>query len=491
MTAIRVAPQVDADVIVVGAGPAGAAAASHLARHALSVLLIDRSAFPRDKVCGDFVGPVAVAELDALGIGRRRSFSDSNTIRRAAVHLDGRVLVERPLPVGGDYTFGRVVPRLDLDAWIVDTAVREGARLVEDFHVASVRHGSDGVVSVADSAGTRTLRARVVIGADGSNSTVARAVRGGSPPRGDRIVAVRAYYDGVAGPADRADLYFSGNSFPGYYWLFPTGADTANVGVGMALETVPPVREHLRDLLDDLVAHDGALRERLESAHRLGKVVGWPLTTYNPSLPIVADGVVLVGDAAGLINALNGEGIQYALLSARWAADAVAVALAAGDTSHAGFEPYAQRIERELGTDLNVARLVVRLISYRALNPVWLLALQVIAARAKIDPSYAQTTGGVLAGVVPAQAVLSPKVVIQTVSQALVTAGADPVRDAIRSPAAAAGIGIDVARTAFDVAYDTVRDRRSVLRWASSSVASAATLARGASADAVRRRPHS
>src|SRR5207247_1812006 len=150
----------------------------------------------------------------------------------------------------------------------------------------------------------RELRARLIVGADGSNSTVARVLRGVPAPSADRIIAMRAYYTGVRGPADRADLYFAAESFPGYYWLFPTGEDTANVGVGMVLETLPPVRDHLRDLLARLLERDHALRERLDGAILEGRILGWPLNTYNPDAPLVADGLLLVGDAAGLINSL-------------------------------------------------------------------------------------------------------------------------------------------------------------------------------------------
>lgn len=486
MIRIQLVPTVDADVIVVGAGPAGAATAAHLAQRGVDVLLVDRGRFPRDKVCGDFVGPVALGELASLSLGGL-DFPRSNLVDRAGVHLDGRLLIERPFPaVEGFMPYGRVLPRLDLDAWTVAIAERTGARIVQDFHATDLAYAPDGTIHVKSMRGNRTLRARIVVGADGSNSTIARVLRGASPPRADRIVAVRAYYAGVTGPADRADLYFSSESFPGYYWLFATSADTANVGVGMVLETVPPARDHLRDLLNRLIERDDALRERLRGATLQGKVVGWPLTTYNPALPLVGDRIVLVGDAGGLINSLNGEGIQYALLSGRWAAETIVAALARGDLSEPGLAPYAKRVHRELRYDLGVSRLVVKLISYRALNPVWLLALQVIAARARSDTWYAEAAGGTLAGVVPAQSVLDPRFIARTIRQAARTAGTDPARAILRRPQTAVEIGVDVARTAFDVAYDAARERDGVARWATSSAAEATGLARLALRDIVR-----
>src|SRR5207249_503239 len=116
----------------------------------------------------------------------------------------------------------------------------------------------------------------------------------------DRIIAVRGYYEGVQGSAEQADLYFSGNSFPGYYWLFPTDRGAANVGVGMVLETIPPTSDHLKDLLLELISKDESLRQRLSNAKPASRIAGWPLTTYNPALPLIDDCLMLIGDAAGL-----------------------------------------------------------------------------------------------------------------------------------------------------------------------------------------------
>ena len=135
------------------------------------------------------------------------------------------------------------------------------------------------------------------------------------------MLAVRAYYDNVEGPYQRADVYYSSNSFPGYYWFFPTGKTTANVGIGIVKETFPSNEMHLQELLKDTIAKDPALRHRVGKAVLRGKIVGWPLSTFDPNMQITADRVLLTGDAAGLINSLNGEGIQTALSSGRWAAE--------------------------------------------------------------------------------------------------------------------------------------------------------------------------
>ena len=324
-----------ADVIVAGGGPAGAALSARLGSSGLRVLLADSERFPRDKVCGDFVGPAALAELAHLGVTDLPAYRATNIITAAALYLDGEELITRPIPqIAGLPPHGRVISRMELDHWIFDSARKAGAEIREGCRVTSFERRRTHVeVTVRSESGTRTLRGRVLVGADGSASTVARLMRGQGPCREDRIIGVRGYFEGVAGPEQQADLYFSRDSFPGYCWMFPTGRGTANVGLGMVPETLPPPEKHIREMLLGLIERDPAVRARLRRARLRGRLMSWPLTTYNPGLPLVDDRVLLVGDAAGLINPLNGEGIQYALLSARWAAETLLESARAGDFS--------------------------------------------------------------------------------------------------------------------------------------------------------------
>jgi geranylgeranyl reductase family protein len=457
------------DVLVAGGGPAGAAAAAHLADAGLAVTLLDRQAFPRDKACGDFVGPTALVELDRLGLNRHPEMRAANRIRRAALFLDGTRLIVRALPrVDGLPAHGRTIPRRRLDALVLEAARERGVTVVEEARVTGFAVRPDRVDVAFDQAGRRrTLRAGVLVGADGSSSTVARSLRGAAPASQDRIMAVRAYVDGLVGPAERADLYFSSDSFPGYYWLFPTGGGTANVGVGMLLDTVPPSRQHLRALLQRLLDHDRGLAARLPAGRLAGRIVGWPLTTYNPRLPLVDDRVVLVGDAAGLINPLNGEGIQYALTSGRLAAAAIGDSLdrPAGPTA-AALAPYERAVADELRLDMALAGTVVQLIRNRSLTPVWLETLRSITARARRDPDYADVVGGILAGLLPASRALRPDVLAPTVDGALrsvvgngrgVGLAASVVREAVGDPLAVAGWGVGLAAQLTELGTELVR----------------------------------
>lgn len=487
----------DHDVAVVGAGPAGAATAAYLARAGLDVVLIDQKRFPRDKVCGDFVGPVALRELRRLDVTARPDYGRSNKVREAALYLDGRQLIVRDIPhVTGLPPYGRVVPRVRLDAWILQAARDAGARVLEEHRLERIEdEGSTmclalrGVgASASTAAGTwRILRARAVVGADGSNSQAARILRGANLDKHGRIIAVRAYYEDVGGPPERADLYFSGSSFPGYYWLFPTGRGRANVGVGMVLATVPPTREHLRTLLLRLVGRDVALRERLAQATPEDRVVGWPLTTFNHRLPIVADRMLLVGDAAGLINPLNGEGIQYALLSARWAADVLVAALGRDDISRRALEPYAREVNAQLRYDMALSQMIVGLIRNRTLNAVWLRMLRILVTRAKSDPEFAEIAGGILAGLLPASDAVSRRMVLGTLEQAALSLGIDAAVGIFRERRNLPGLGVGPARFGFQLAYDALAHPGQMLGWASSLPPAAVELAGQAARETLRR----
>jgi geranylgeranyl reductase family protein len=454
------------DVIVAGGGPAGAASAIALAQADLSVVLVDRHAFPRDKVCGDFVSPLAVKQLQTLGITHTRPFSRSNVIRDAAVFLDGDHRLTGRVPTSSVLPASRVIPRKTLDNLLIERARSAGVEIRERCRVTSFGARPRKIrVSVRDGVSEREIDAQVLIGADGSNSLVARLMRGHAPADDDRIVAVRGYYESVHGPAERADLYFSSGSFPGYCWLFPTLADAANVGLGMLRTTLPPTRDHLRSQLQRLIETDTALAKRLSGARPVTDIVGWALTTYNGDEAIVDDRTVLVGDAAGLINPLNGEGIQYALLSGLWAAETVRRCIARGDCSKSALQPYAARIGQELGRDFLISRALVQLIRNRSLSPLWLEALRTIVGRAAVDAEYARLTGGVLAGVVPARQVINLEVVRKTLEQAALRAGAR----AGRAPVSVGGLlesSINASQLAIDVASTMLRDETASERWA-------------------------
>lgn len=455
------------DVIVAGAGPAGASAALRLRRFGFRVLLLDRYRFPRDKVCGDFVGPVALATLGELGVSGADGYDKTNVVRLAALYLNGRELIRQPFPAApGLPRYGRVIPRFLLDRWIRERAEQAGVQVIEQATVVRYEVQPHEVKVVAAHGKVELqLQARLLIGADGSVSTVARQLRGGGECDEDRIIAVRAYYDGIREHSDRADLYFSADSFPGYYWVFPTGSGGANVGIGMVRETLPRTTVNLHVLLAGLLERDPALKERLHGAKLVGKPRGWPLNTYNPRARIVDDRVLLVGDAAGFINPLNGEGIQYALLSAQWAAECARQCLISDDLSTQGLAVYSNQAARELGLDMSLAALIVHTIRNRNLTSVWLRALEVITSRARVDREYAAVMGGVLAGLTPASDALAPRMVKRTLEHALFSAAGEALLGLLRGPSHLRAQASDTVGATVRLAEAVTQDPLGHLGW--------------------------
>lgn len=467
----------DCDVLIVGAGPAGAVAANYIAQAGYRVWLVDKDHFPRDKVCGDFIGPVGLLELMRLGVTDDALYQQSNKIDYASAYLNTQELVSAPIPpIPGLPPFGCVIPRMQLDESIVNAARNAGSKLLQGYRIKALQHENESVVVTFEcDKKTSYIRTRLLIGADGSNSVIAKTLRGYAPPDHDRIIAVRAYYENVSGPNNRCDLYFSGDSFPGYCWLFPTGESTANVGVGVASNTIPTGKRALKSLLQQLINEDAALSQRLHGAHIASKVAGWPLTTYDHRLPIVWDRVMLAGDAAGLINPLNGEGIQYALLSGRWAAYYAIQGLYQDDLSTQYLSAYAQTVEQELRYDMAISNMIVQLIRNRHLTPIWLRALQIIGKAAREQPGYAAVAGGVLAGLIPANNLLGYQIISGTIKQAALSLGGEALYQSINDPAGSVRFGVMAGAR---MMVDSLRDPVQTVKWGVGVTANAAELAK-------------
>jgi geranylgeranyl reductase family protein len=480
MIRIRAVRDTDADIAIAGAGPAGAAAAFHFARAGYRVLLLDQRRFPRDKVCGDFLGPAALVEIEHMGLLSHPVFREGNQIRRAALYLDGARLIAQVVPhLPGKSDHGMCIPRLLLDDVLLRGALASGVRFVEGARVTGYRAESGCIeVTCLEQGRERKFKARLLVGADGSSSLISRILRGAPPPRRDRILAVRGYFEEIEGPQDQADLYFSSSTFPGYCWVFPTGGRSANVGVGTLLETFPPTREiQLNHVLTDLIGSDPAISFRLSTAHMKGKIVGWPLATFNPALPIVHDRVILIGDAAGLINPLNGEGIQYALQSARWAAETLDPVLRRDHLSAHDLSTYDARIHDELRLDMALCRLIIDLISNRTLNPLWLQALRTITRRATADKKYAQSAGAILAGIAPARDALGWRVLCGTIEQAVLGTAYDLAVDALHGPGHLFQTAVDTARKTATMSIESALRPSTSLKWGVQCLFSAVELA--------------
>ncbi len=212
----------DHDVAVVGAGPGGSAAAIGLAQMGWRVLLVDKAAFPRDKVCGDFLSPRSLRVLESLGCREAVERAQPNRIQAASLYLNGEPVTQGVIPQIEDLSnYGYTLPRYVFDEVLFRAAARFGVETVEKCEVTRLENGPDGVTLHAKRAGKpATFRAALAIAADGAHSVLAKQLGFENRDSRARIVALRAYFDGVEGDPARAEIFFDKTYFPGYAWIF-------------------------------------------------------------------------------------------------------------------------------------------------------------------------------------------------------------------------------------------------------------------------------
>ena len=345
-----------ADVIVVGAGPAGSSTAFHLATAGLDVLVLEKSRFPREKVCGDGLTPRAVKALTAMGVPLPES--DGWLRNKGLRIIGGGGRIELPWPELSSYPgFGLVRTRLDFDEILARHAQKAGARLLEGVTVTGPlrddRTGRVTGVTVRETANgetaQRAVRGRVVVAADGNSSRLSVAM--GLRKRDDRPigVAVRSYYTTPRHDDDYLeawlDLWDGENLLPGYGWIFGMGDGTSNVGLGL-LNTSEAFghidyRVLLRKWLAAMPAEWGLAEE-----NRTQPVRGSALPMGFNRTPHYTSGVLLAGDSGGMVNPFNGEGIAYAMEAGEIAARVIVQALAR--PAAAGTEAVLQTYPRQL-----------------------------------------------------------------------------------------------------------------------------------------------
>jgi len=377
----------DADVIVVGAGPSGSTAAYYLAQAGVNVLLIEKSRFPRDKVCGDGLTPRAVRALIAMGVDVSE---EAGWLRNKGLRvIGGGMRLELDWPDLSSYPgYGLVRTRASLDEQLARQAQAAGVKLLEGTTVTGPVLDSDGRIAGVETTAetgekskprsksdneerapgnTATYRARVVVAADGNSSRLSVAM--GLRKRDDRPlgVAVRTYYTSPRHKDDYLeswlDLWDGDRLLPGYGWIFGMGDGTSNVGLGL-LNTSEAFgktdyRELLRRWLRSMPEEWGYTEE-----NRTEPVRGAALPMGFNRTPHYHKGLLLAGDAAGMVNPFNGEGIAYAMESGEILARVVAQALARPSRAETErvLRSYPEELQAAYGRYYTLGRIFVELI---------------------------------------------------------------------------------------------------------------------------------
>ncbi|MBI1971726.1 MAG: NAD(P)/FAD-dependent oxidoreductase [Candidatus Aenigmarchaeota archaeon] len=330
------------DVIVVGAGPAGSSCAGLLSKKGVKTLLLDKASFPRDKTCGDEISEKCIEIIRELGAEEEIKKSQHSRIYGLAASSPSGTLIESRQSV-----FQQYICRREIFDNILFQLAKKKTDTVENFTVTDVIMDGNKVVGVkgVKDGKEQEFRAKVIVGADGANSVVAKKLGLSGFDAGKSHVAIRAYYENVDADPEQMQVHFLSECMPGYFWIFPVGDNVSNVGLGMLASEIQNRRLNLK-LLFERAVKTSRLAPRFKNAKQVSEVKGWNLPTGAQKRKRAGDGFVLVGDAASIIDPLTGGGIGNAMISSKIAAGIIEEALKKNDLSYAMLKEYEKAVDK-------------------------------------------------------------------------------------------------------------------------------------------------
>ena len=343
----------EADIIIIGAGPAGATCALQLrqAPH-LKVILLDKATFPRDKVCGDAIGGHSMKMLLKVcpeWVDDFRKLAPKTRTKQTQIFVNQR----KPFLIRW-VNEAYCCKRFDFDGFLCNGVKQyaQNVTVVENFNVSEIERVHDGIL-IKNKAESIVFKAKMVIGADGAHSIVAKYLTETRLDLHHHLAAVRTYFDGVADmKADTTEIYLSKKFTPGYFWVFPVSPTRVNIGFGMLSESISQQQVNLRKALFEFIEQSPTLKTKFNSATQVGKVEGFGLPMGSRRVTMSGERFLLTGDAASLIDPASGDGIGNAIASGIFAGEKAIQAFAQNDFSKEFLSQYDDKVWAFLGKEL-------------------------------------------------------------------------------------------------------------------------------------------
>ena len=393
------------DAIIVGAGPGGSSAAIYSNKFGLKSLLLDKSVFPRDKVCGDALSGKSVKLLDELGFIDDINKLDGAVINRIIFGNPNHSECELDLAKSRHkehISNGYVIPRFLFDDYLFQKA-KQSSDYKDGFTVTDLIFKDNyaiGVIGNDKNGIEREYYANVIMGADGPNSIVSKKAGLYKMDMNHTAIGVRCYYENVGDLTDQIELHYVNEINPGYFWIFPSGGKTANIGVGLQSSIIKQKKKNLFKIMKTIIKSQ-YFYKRFKNAKPIGKPSRWSLPFGSIKRRNHGNGVLLLGDAAGLVDPFTGEGIGNAMVSGKIAAQTLLSSKSANDYSSKYLSRYDKKLWNFIGSELRVSTKLLKLARSKFL-------LNFVIDRAARNNNTRNIISGMLANEIPKTELSNP-----------------------------------------------------------------------------------
>lgn len=359
------------DILIIGAGPAGAATALFLAKQGIASVVVDKASFPRDKICGDALSGKVVEVLNKLDKNLVHELNADTTKFLGSwgvtfVAPDQQAL-RVPFRTKKEMTNapGFITKRIHFDNWLYQKLKQNPLiRVIENCEIRHYERTPDGFTAQAKNG--EQFKAKLVIACDGAYSSFTKTIAGITTEPEHNCFGLRAYYEGVEGldHENFIELHFLPEILPGYFWIFPLPNGGANVGVGMRADKMHDKKINLKKAFEQVLQNNPAISRRFKNARLQGdiKLFGLPLGSKKRTLS--GDNYMLCGDAAQLIDPFTGEGIGNAMMSGYFAAQQALACLQQQNFSAAFMKGYDKALYHRLWDELLLSYRMQRLVNF-------------------------------------------------------------------------------------------------------------------------------